>query len=257
MAIKKIPFNQLGKAGYNRGINRAHVNRIKKDFHEDMVQPAIVSFRDGKYWIVDHQHLSTAIYEMNGSDPNTPILCDVKTGLTYEQEADLYYRLNTGSKPLSFRDKMMGLIESRDAGALDFRDTVEACGYVITDRSNKSFEAMSTGWNMFNKEGGKDRLITILNLTHSCWPNNKAGVHSHLINGLALFLNHHENEYQKERFISALSVVDPKELVRKATTFYKQMDSKSFTMPYCVYTQIINSYNYGLRNKLVAVAPGS
>lgn len=257
MAIRKIPFNQLGKGGYNRGINRAHVNRIKRDFHEDMVQPAIVSFRDGKYWIVDHQHQTQAIYEMNDNDPNTLITCDVKTGLTYEQEADLYYRLNTGTKPLSFRDKLMGLIESKDSAALDFRDTVESCGYVITDKSSKSFEALSTGWKMFNQVGGKERLVKILTLTHSCWPNNKAGVHSHLINGLAMFLDNHGDEYQDVRFVTTLSAVDPKDIVRKATTFYKQMDSKSFTMPYCTYTQIINCYNYGLRNKLIAASPSS
>lgn len=42
---------------------------------------------------------------------------------------------------------------------------------------------------------------------------------------------------------------------RKGTTFYKQMDSRSFTMTYCMYTQLVTIYNRGLRNKLSPATP--
>lgn len=255
MAERSIPFNQLAKAGYNRGINRAHVNRIKRNFHEDMVQPAIVSFRDGKYWIVDHQHQTQAIFELNGSDPNTPIKCSVRTGLTYEQEADLYYRLNTGSRPLNFSDKLVGLIESKDATALEFRDTIESCGYVIGGGTNNSFNALSLAWKVFNTRGGKERLEEILTLTHECWPNNKNGADGRIIDGILVFLRVHGSEYQRERFIKVMSQTNPKDIVTKATTFFKQMDSRAFTMPYCTYSMIVNTYNMGLRNKLAVITP--
>lgn len=256
MAERTIPFNQLAKAGYNRGINRKHVNEIKKNFHEDMVQPAIVSFRDGKYWIVDHQHQSQAIYELNGNDPNTPIKCSVRTGLTYEQEADLYYRLNTGSKPLSFSDKLMGLIEAHDPVAIDFRDTVETCGYLVGSQTNNSIQAVSCIWKVFNKDGGKDELIRILTLTHACWPDKKNGVDSRLIEGVALFLHNHGDEYRADHFVKVMSAVDPREIVRKGQVYYRQMDSRSFTKPYCTYTIIVNIYNTGLHNKICPVSPG-
>ncbi len=256
MAERTIPFNQLGKAGYNRGINRAHVNKIKRDFHEDMVQPAIVSYRDGQYWIVDHQHQSQAIYELNGCDPNTPIKCSVRTGLTYEQEADLYYRLNTGSRPLAFADKLVGLIEAKDPVALEFRDTVESCGYIVGSHTTKSLKAVSTAWKIFNEDDGKESLVSILSLTHDCWPNNPNGVDSRLIDGIAVFLSHHKDEYQHSHFVKVMSQVDPREIVRKATTYYKQMDSRAFTKPYCTYTIIVNGYNAGLRNRLNPVAAG-
>lgn len=255
MAERTIPFQQLVKAGYNRSINRTHVNRIKRDFHEDMVQPAIVSFRDGKYYIIDHQHQSQAIYELNGCDPNTPIKCIVRTGLTYEQEADLYYRLNTGTNVLSFADTMVGRIEAKDPEALDFRDTVEACGYVVGGYTNKSLKAISKAWSVFKRKGGKDKLTAILMLTHSCWPDNPNGVSSQMLDGVALFLQHHGGKYQTEHMVASLSAVDPREITRKAATFYKQMDSKTFTMPYCTYTQLVTIYNRGLRNKLRAATP--
>lgn len=257
MAVKTLRFDQLKKAGYNRGINRAHVNRIKRNFHEDMVQPAIVSFRDGNYYIIDHQHQSQAIYELNNSDPSTPIKCIVRTGMTYEEEADLYYRLNTGSKALSFADKLIGQIEAKDAAALDFRDTVEACGYVIGGYSNKSLKALSNAWGIFKKEGGKERLVKILTLTHSCWPDNPDGVSKPILNGIDLFLQHHENDYRIDHFASSLALIDPREVQRKANTFYGQMDSRSFTRPYCTYVQLVTIYNRGLRNKLIPATPNA
>ncbi len=255
MSYKTIPFNQLGKAGYNRPINRSRVNKIKRDFHPDMVQPAIVSFRDGKYWIIDHQHQSQAIYELNGNDPNTPIKCDVRVGLTYQEEAELYSRLNTGSKPLSFADKLVGLIEAEDPDALAFRDTVEACGYVVGGRAANSLRALQSAWKVFSKKDGKEALTEILTLTYACWPNDINGADSRIIEGISEFLKCHRSEYQRERFVNALSPVNPKEIVRKATTFYKQMDSKAFTRAYCTYTELVKSYNMGLRNKLTQVPP--
>lgn len=255
MAEKTIPFNQLAKAAYNRGIKRAKVNKIKNDFHEDMVQPAIVSFRDGRYYIVDHQHQSQAIYELNNCDPNTPILCKVLTGLTYEQEADLYYRLNTGSTPLSFKEKLVGRIEAKNPEALEFRDTVESCGYVIDGNTTSSLGAVSTAWKMFRKDGGK-RLSQVLSLTYACWPANKNGVDSRIIEGLSLFLQYHGDEYSAERFVKVFSELDPRDLIGKARSYFKQMDSKAFTGPYCMYTIIANCYNARLRNRLAIAAPG-
>ena len=255
MSEKWLRFNQLGKAGYNRGIKRVKVNKIKRNYHEDMVQPAIVSFRDGKYWIIDGQHRAQARYELNNCDPNTMILCDVRTGMTYEDEADLYIRLNTGQTKLSIKDEIVGMIEAQDATALQFRDTVESCGYVISGHSSTTLRALSTTWRIFNKPDGDKELRRILELTHACWPANQTGAHNNMIDGIALFLKRHGDEFSQERFVKALSPIDPREIIRKSKAFYKQMDSKAFTQPYCTYTTLINCYNAGLRNKLTPAQP--
>ncbi len=255
MSEKWLRFNQLGKAGYNRGIRRTKVNKIKRNYHEDMVQPAIVSFRDGKYWIIDGQHRSQARYELNNCDPNTMILCDVRTGKTYEEEADLYIRLNTGQSKLTIKDELVGLVESKDATALQFQEVVKSCGYVLVGCSSNTLRALSTAWRIFNKPDGDKKLHQILELTYACWPANQKGAQSSMIDGIALFLKHHGDEFSKERFIKALSPINPNEIIRKSKTFYKQMDSKAFTQPYCTYTTLINCYNAGLRNKLTPAQP--
>jgi len=258
MAEKLIPFNQLAKAAYNRPINRGRVNEIKRDFHEDMVQPAIVSFRDGRYYIVDHQHQSQAIYELNSSDPNTPIRCDVRTGLTYEQEADLYYRLNTGSKALNALDLMIGRIEAKDPEALEFRDVVESYGYVVGGNTNKSLRAVSNAFTLFQKADGKETLSEILSITSACWPENSDGVNAKLLVGIDLFLRHHGLAYKKEHFIKAMKPYNPKKIVKAAEDFCKSAPLKSYKQPYCTYLTLVSYYNEGLRsNKLVEAPPSA
>jgi len=257
MAEKTIPFNQLAKAGYNRGINRNHVNGIKRNFHEDMVQPAIVSFRDGKYYIIDHQHQSQAIYELNGSDPNTPIKCKVLTSLTYEQEADLYYRLNTGSKPLKFADKIVGLIESKDPNALEFRSTVESCGYIVGGNYTNSLRAIKAAWSIFSRDEGKETLTEILSLANACWPNDRNSTTADIISGIDMFLRFHEHdgEYKRATFLKNLQKQDPKTIADQGILYYKQMNSRSYSKQYCIYSQIVNYYNFGLKRHRLTTVP--
>lgn len=257
MAEKTIPFNQLAKAGYNRGINRTHVNGIKRNFHEDMVQPAIVSFRDGKYYIIDHQYQSQAIYELNDSDPNTPINCKVLTGLTYEQEADLYYRLNTGSKPLTFADKIVGLIEAKDTKALEFRAAVESCGLIVCGNYSNSLRALKAAWSIFNRDGGKETLTEILSLANTCWPNDRNSTKADIISGIDMFLRFHEHDgdYKRATFIKNLQRQDPKTIVDQGILYYKQMNSRSYTKQYCIYSQIVGYYNFGLKSHRLVTVP--
>lgn len=251
MAERIIPFNQLAKANYNRVIDRARVNRIKNDYHEDMMIPVVVSFRDGKYYIIDGQHRAQALYEMNDCDPNTPIRCDVRIGLTYQEEADLFWRCNTWVKPLSFDQKLNGLIESDDPVAVDFRNLVEEHGYVL----GKSLKAVSMAWKIYDSGEGRETLSEILALTSACWQNDKTGADSRILDGVNLFLKHHGSTYQMDHFVKVMKDVSPETLIREATTYYRAMDSKSFTKKYCVYTFIVKHYNYTLRNKLTPVAP--
>lgn len=250
---KNIPFGQLAKAGYNRTISRVRVNEIKRRFNADQVNPVKVSYRDGKYWIIDGQHTSIVLFEMNGRDPRTPIPCEVIDGLTYEQEADLFYRINTSSKPLNTAEKLNSLIEARDPDALRFRDVVEARGYVIGSGKANSLNAVTSAWSIFKRDEG--RLSDILDLTSACWQSRTAGVNSDIISGIDLFLSNHGDEYRPEQFVKKLSNVKPEHLLGDAAFLYKQRRDRAYTKAVCTYACILKQYNANLRNKIKFVEP--
>ena len=84
---------------YQRGVERKRVELIARDFNEYIVNEPKVSFRNGRYYVMDGQHTIEGCILLNGGE-DRPILCKVYTGLTMEQEALLFAEQNGHSAPL-------------------------------------------------------------------------------------------------------------------------------------------------------------
>lgn len=260
-----IQYNQLisphenGNPGFNRGItgiNRAKVNEIKRNFDPNQVNPVIVSFRDGKYYIVDGQHTALAIYERSGEDPSTLIMCDVREGLTYEQEARLFYDWNTNSRKPSAADKIWALVCANDENAVEFKNLIERCGYTFGRKSANTINPIQTCWKIFNGRAGAKRLENILNLIHDTWPNDASAVNIIIVDGLNLFFKYNEYEFSPERFTKTFSAIDYKAIISDARALYKSMSDRAYTMPVCSYLMIGKKYNNNLRtNRIKLVIP--
>lgn len=260
-----IQYSQLisphenGNPGFNRGIsgiNRAKVNQIKREFDPNQVEPVIVSFREGKYYIVDGQHTALAIYERNGEDGTTLIMCDVREGLTYEQEAQLFYDLNTNKRQPSAADKIWALVCAGDADAIEFKNLIERCGYTFGRKSPNTISPIHTCWKIFNGRAGAERLESILNLIHDTWPNDASAVNIAIVDGLNMFFKYNGYEFSTERFVKTFSAIDYKTIINDARSLYKSMSDKAYTMPACSYLMIGKKYNNNLRtNRIRLVMP--
>ena len=68
---------------YQRGVERKRVELIARDFNEYIVNEPKVSFRNGRYYVMDGQHTIEGCILLNGGE-DRPILCKVYTGLTME-----------------------------------------------------------------------------------------------------------------------------------------------------------------------------
>lgn len=68
---------------YQRGVQRKRVELIAADFNEYVANEPKISFRNGKYYVVDGQHTIEARILRNGGRA-LPILCKVYTGMTMQ-----------------------------------------------------------------------------------------------------------------------------------------------------------------------------
>ena len=85
-----INSSQLkSKQNYQRNINTAFVQKIVSEFDPNKVDPVHVSYRDGKYYIIDGQHTVAALEIANGNKP-VDVICIVHKGMTYTDEASYY-----------------------------------------------------------------------------------------------------------------------------------------------------------------------
>ncbi len=51
---------------YQRPVNPKEVDRLIREWDERLLDPVTVSFRDGKFYVVDGQHRISAMRKMNG-----------------------------------------------------------------------------------------------------------------------------------------------------------------------------------------------
>ena len=104
---------------YQRGVERKRVELIARDFNEYIVNEPKVSFRNGRYYVMDGQHTIEGCILLNGG-ADRPILCKVYTGLTMEQETLLFAEQNGHAAPLSAGIKLRAKVVGGDAPSKAF-----------------------------------------------------------------------------------------------------------------------------------------
>ena len=99
---------------YQRDVQRKRVEIIAADFNEYIANEPKVSFRNGKYYVVDGQHTIKGRILRNGGK-DLPILCKIYIGLTMEQEALFFAEQNGYSAPLTAGIKLRAKVVGGDA----------------------------------------------------------------------------------------------------------------------------------------------
>ena len=119
-AIRTLSTSQLTSGlPYQRPVEQKDVDKIIREWNGREITPVVVSFRDGKFNVVDGQHHIEAMRQKaGGRDVIVP--CIIHTGMTYEQEAELYARLDRDKKRLTLRQYTKAVVEAgSDVVALD------------------------------------------------------------------------------------------------------------------------------------------
>lgn len=91
--LKWIPLSQVKVNPLaQREMNQARVDHLAASFDLEQIGTPTVSHRDGTYWIVDGQHRMEALRSLGFTDEK--VQCWAYEGLTSEQEAELFLKLN-------------------------------------------------------------------------------------------------------------------------------------------------------------------
>ncbi len=191
---------------------------IIRDWDERLLDPVIVSFRDGKFYVIDGQHRIAAMRKMNNGS-EVMAVCKVYSGLTYEQEADLCYKLDKAKRRLSLSQSTNALAESgTDAEITEIKYLVEHCGFVwaLGKSRGKTGEIVSTRAliNAYHLLG-RETFTRFLTLLQNTWEGDPRSLTAAIISGTALFVKTYETEMNDHTFLSRLSAVDPDEINRR------------------------------------------
>ena len=202
---------------YQRPVEQKNVDKLIRNWNSRELYPVIVSFRDGKFNVVDGQNRIAAMRQMaGGGDVIVP--CMIYTGMTYEQEAELYAKLDKGKRPLTPRQHTKALVESgADARIMEIKCLVEDVGFVwaLTEPTGEPFEIapIRALINAHQLLGG-EAFTRMLSLLAGAWQGTPNSLRASMLSGMALFVKTYEAELSDRAFIRRMSIVGPEEIIR-------------------------------------------
>ena len=216
--IRAMSTSQLtSDLPYQRGVEQKNVDKLIRNWNSRELYPVIVSFRDGKFNVVDGQNRIAAMRQMaGGGDVIVP--CMIYTGMTYEQEAELYAKLDKGKRPLTPRQHTKALVESgSDAKILEIKCLVENVGFVwaLDEPTGEPFEIapIRALINAYQLLGG-EAFTRMLSLMAGAWQGTPNSLKASMLSGMALFVKTYETELRDRAFVRRLALVSPEEIIR-------------------------------------------
>ena len=206
---------------YQRPVRPGDVNALIRRWYPAYLSPIEVSFRDDSYNVINGQHRIEAMRKMNGEAyVITP--CFIYNGLSYEQEATMYYLLDKSAGRLKLSSATKALLESgpmkseQTTSIIDIKQRIERAGFTgaLDKPTGVTYEIKPVRAiiSAYQKLGGRT-FSRMLGLMAGTWHGAQNSLTSGMISGMALFLKAHENELEDHEFIRRLSEVDPGEII--------------------------------------------
>ena len=201
---------------YQRGVQRKRVELIASHFNEYTANEPKVSFRNGKYYVVDGQHtIESRILRNGGKD--LPILCKVYTGLTMQQEALLFAEQNGHSAPLTAGIKLRAKVVGEDALSMAFLAATNRVGldfnYDSLQLSDYRISCVGTALKLYNQIGEKIYCEALRHIVEA-WEGRPDSFRAAVLRGVMYFVQLYHGQYSAERLVRALGGVHPMELYR-------------------------------------------
>ena len=125
--------------GYQRKI-KSKIKKMTNNWNFNLCDVIIVSYRDGKFYVVDGQHRLEAARRQT-VDPRKKLVCQVIQGLTREEEATRFIALNSSQSHVSPHDTWNAnlLIHDKVDTAID--RICRKWGILVSDKSGSPVAA--------------------------------------------------------------------------------------------------------------------
>ena len=217
--LKRIPIKNLVFAPYQRELKPSKVKKIADNFMPDIVGVALVSLRGGVFYCLDAQHRIKAMERLGYKE----ILCQVLTGLTYEEECMRFNVLNTGRTQLTSNQVFHCRVEGSDPDAVALVDLFHKYRFDYNKNASTKYDNVIGAVSKFvqmQKTYGNEMVERVLRILRIAWFGDKNSLSSAIITGLSTFLSEFPDVDEKI-LTTALEQIVPATLVAQANMYVK------------------------------------
>ena len=230
---------------YQREIKPERVKQILDEFDPNLVNPIKVSFRDGKYWIVDGHHTEQVLITRN-KNQDLPVDCKVFYGMTWLDEVNMFLEQNGKyARSVNVNDKLRAMMNAGDPDVTQMVKLAAKAGFIIDFKGSKGdnkIVALSTLMRVYANLT-KEEYVEYLNLIKKTWKGSSESLCREVLQGTYVFYQTYKGQFKEKTFIERLKKVPPYAIVRDGKVSNSPGASKYAR-------QILGYYNYHAKDRL-------
>jgi hypothetical protein len=239
----RLQFVPLGLMKINplaqRELNKAWVDKIAAAFELEEMGNPVVNRRDSLFFIIDGQHRIEALKLWLGVDwEDQHIECQVYEGLTEQQEAERFLRLQSRLRPSTF-DSFRVAVSAGRADEMHIGKITDSLGLSIA-RGKRGISATGTLKRIY-AQGGPDVLERTLRVIRDAY--GEAGFEAFIIDGIGLFCRRYP-KVAEDRVVKQLSTAagGAGALLNRANQLRQQL---GYPKAQCVAAAVVETVNRG------------
>lgn len=192
-----------------------------------------------RYAVIDGHH------RMRGAqllDIAPPLVATVHSGLSIQQEAELFDRLNRERRRLTTWDHWRARTTAGDPTVLAIQKAVVKLGLVIGDAPKPGYVRCTSTLEKLHTLGGTQLVVDVLHLLSEAWGRDVTSFDAPIVHGVGLVLHYlREREpIDMERLATALVQVEPR-LVK--TSALARRDTMTGSAAKLVAVVVMDLYN--------------
>ena len=228
---------------YQRDLDATRVERMSSELDRTLLGVLEVSARDdGRYAIIDGQHRWAVVRFAGGDDAH--LVCEVHTGLSIEDEARLFYEIDTHRKTLSWWDPWRARRGAGDPQVLAIDEVLRRHHLKVNpapeDGNIRATKALET---IVEDLGDLQMLDNVLIVLASAFGRSFDAFDGGIMQGVALVLGHYDaDELDTDRLVVQLRDIPPRQLRARAVAL---REAHRGTVPRLCAAVIVERYNGG------------
>lgn len=259
MLIKKeykmIPIDKLeSMADYQRPLDMKFIEDRSKDgvFDKDAVECPKISVRnDGTKKMGDGQH-TVGIVKNRGW---TSIRCELRYGLTIQEENDWFAQENTKRRPQNNKRILTAQINGtyeKNQEEQDFYACLKSLGFKLNIYGEESGTEFRIGcsasllnlYKEYTRIDKNEQFIECLDIVKSCFNGDPISLQWNFLRGIFDFYETYSDEFDRKRLVEVLSRENTLDIKKDAESY------KRTKKPSIKYAKLfVEKYNYRLPKK--------
>lgn len=244
--IERVDITKLHtKLYFQNEPNEVRVNSIAENFDWNLFQPLDVSYRDGKYNVVDGQNrLYGALKKFKDIDKIITVPCLVRYGLTESDEMELFVKLAELRRHVPIIEIYKALYGSGNEFVVSMVNAIKDVGLIFDFKStnkNGRITAVKTIHNIYGELGQVD-FKNYLKLLYSTWNGDVCSLKADMLRGLFEFYKRYSTAIDGKRFTIAINKYTTPQVLLTQGKLHKRTERG-------IGIEMYEAYNKGLKDK--------